>query len=98
MSTSDDPVKKEWNPLFVAYARAHGKTPEEMDAHDDKAWPGGPGCGFHFWMRDRKKEYWKRYGVEHMMDEHTICHYEHWYAFVIKRGEELSKETVCQTS
>lgn len=31
----------EWNPRYVAYARAHGKTPKTMLAHDEEAWPGG---------------------------------------------------------
>jgi len=42
-----------YNPRYVAYAKAHGKTPEQMLAHDDKQWPGGIMCGFILWIRER---------------------------------------------
>lgn len=38
------------NPRYLAYCRAHEKTPEEMHAHDAQAWPGGSACGFILWM------------------------------------------------
>ena len=42
-----------WNPRFVAYAAAHGKTPSAMLEHDDEAWPGGKMCGFILWIREK---------------------------------------------
>lgn len=46
-----------WNPRYVAYAKEHGKTPEEMLAHDEVAWPGGKMCGFMIWINDRWTEF-----------------------------------------
>lgn len=40
----------EWNPRYRVYARRHGKTPEEMLAHDEHAWPGGRMAGFMLWI------------------------------------------------
>lgn len=39
-----------WNPRFVAYATAHGHTPESMIQHDRLRWPGGQMCGFILWI------------------------------------------------
>jgi hypothetical protein len=50
--------ERKWNPRFVAYAMAHGRTPEEQLAHDEVAWPGGKMCGFLLWS-SRKIEAWR---------------------------------------
>jgi GTP-dependent phosphoenolpyruvate carboxykinase len=42
------------NPRYIAYAKAHGKTPDAMLAHDKKEWPGGCMTGFILWMREQK--------------------------------------------
>lgn len=44
---------KEWNPRYVAYAKAHDMTPEAMLAYDDVMWPGGLMCGFLVWMGEQ---------------------------------------------
>jgi hypothetical protein len=41
---------KQWNPHFVSYAKAHGRTPSKQLEHDDEAYPGGKMCGFIVWM------------------------------------------------
>lgn len=38
-----------WNPRYVSYARAHGRTPEAMLAHDKVRWVGCM-CGFMLWI------------------------------------------------
>ena len=49
-----------WNPRYVAYAAAHGRTPEDMKAWDEEAWPGGRACGFILWI----SEQWQRWYAE----------------------------------
>jgi len=48
-----------WNPRYVAYATAHGKTPGEMLSADEAEFPGGRMTGFVLWMR-RKWAEWGR--------------------------------------
>ncbi len=57
---------KQWNPRYVAYAKAHGRTPEEMSAHDEEAWPGGRACGFILWMSAQ----WSRWHAERGLKRH----------------------------
>lgn len=39
----------EWNPRYIAYAEAHGRSPEEQLAADRVAYPGGCMAGFILW-------------------------------------------------
>jgi len=39
-----------YNPRYLAYCAAHGRTVEEMRAHDEIQWPGGRACGFMLWI------------------------------------------------
>lgn len=50
---------KQYIPRFVAYAAAHGRTPDEQLAHDREEWPGGVAVGFNLWINDRIAEYAK---------------------------------------
>ena len=52
-----------WNPRFVAYARAHNRTPEGMLAHDERRWPGGKMTGFMLWVQGHWKTWREERGV-----------------------------------
>ena len=47
------------NPRFAAYARAHGRTPEEQSAHDRQRFPGGSMAGFLTWNSARWEDWWR---------------------------------------
>lgn len=51
-----------WNPRYVAYAAAHGRTPEAMRDHDAQAWPGGPAVGFMLWISENLQAWGKARG------------------------------------
>ena len=51
---------KPWNPRFVAYAAAHGRTPEQQLKADEEEWPGGVMAGFMFWIADMKAKFLKK--------------------------------------
>lgn len=63
------------NPRYVAYARAHGETPDAMLARDVERWPGGKMTGFVAWISaawlawDRER----KHGANHVRtpEEHT---------------------------
>lgn len=55
--TLPKPEPKLWNSRFVAYAKAHDKTPEAMLEHDTERYPGGKMCGFTFWIQDMWREW-----------------------------------------
>ena len=63
-----------WNPLYEAYAKAHGRTAEGMQAFDKFRWPGGSGTGFILWA-DQWHQKWLRhmYSKDGRRDE-----YETW--------------------
>lgn len=42
-----------WNPYFVAYATAHGRSVTDMKIADRLDWPGGPAVGYQLWMMAR---------------------------------------------
>lgn len=41
------------NPRYVAYARAHGCSPEDMLKLDEEHYPGGRMAGFITWVSER---------------------------------------------
>jgi hypothetical protein len=47
----------DWNPRYVAYARAHGCEPEQMLVFDAERFPGGAMSGFVVWISERWREW-----------------------------------------
>jgi len=46
-----------WNPRFLCYAAAHGRTPEQQLVHDLEEWPGAKMLGFVLWNSARIREF-----------------------------------------
>ena len=69
------------NPRYVAYAKAHGKTPDEMMSHDAKVWPGGVMCGFTIWISQQKVLFYNS-NPECFLDPYTIYDQEAWTAWL----------------
>jgi len=52
---------QQYTQRYVTYCAVHGKTPQQMLAHDKKEWPGGYMCGFTLWISARWQE-WQKAG------------------------------------
>jgi len=46
-----------FQPRYIAYAAAHGRTPDDMIAYDADRYPGGIMAGFILWIGDRWREW-----------------------------------------
>jgi len=53
----------DYQPRYVAYARAHGRTPDEQLAHDVERWPGGCMTGYICWIGERWQEWRQEKGL-----------------------------------
>jgi len=91
MSDANDGATS-WNPRYVAYAKAHGKTPDAMMEHDRDAWPGGCMCGFILWMSEQEMAFWKACPSA-FLNRYTICDQDAWTAFLqsVANCEECCK-------
>ena len=72
-----------YQPRYAAYARAHGKTPEQMAGHDEEQWPGGCMCGFILWIGDRWREWRKLKGYSHnwILSEADHVEFDAWLTY-----------------
>ena len=68
------------NPRYVAYAAAHGKTPDAMMAHDEQAYVGCM-CGFMLWISEMSRAFWKE-NPGAFLDRYTISDHDAWTAFL----------------
>ena len=55
--TLKDVPSKSWNPRYAAYAKAHGRAPEDMLEHDKERWVGGRMAGYIVWIQERWAEW-----------------------------------------
>jgi len=80
-----------FNPRYIAYAKDHNKTPEEMMAYDREVWAGGCMCGFILWMSKKHREFWQ-VCPSAFLDRHTISDQDAWTEFLqsvpLKRTKE----------
>lgn len=84
-----------WNPRYVLYAQAHGRSPEAMRAHDrDVAWPAAPACGFILWL-SRSWEDWRRQrGLRHdtILDNAAHADFDEWLASRVNGATTTNEE------
>lgn len=67
--------QREWNPRYVAYARAHGNDPEAQLAADRIAWPGGVMAGFTLWIGEQWAEW--RANTGHLGRDYILTEADH---------------------
>jgi hypothetical protein len=71
---------------YITYAKAHGKTPEEMDASDREEWPGGCMTGFILWISEKHREFYK-VSPSNFLDRNHIADQNAWDRF-LEGGDE----------
>lgn len=81
---------KRWNHYYVAYGRAHGRTPEAQLAHDTDAFPGGRMAGYLVWIRERWQEW--RAAKGYRLDRDILSEQDHadfgaWLATRVSESE-----------
>jgi hypothetical protein len=81
--TSDSAPK--WNPYYVAYASAHGESPEKMLDADSIKYEGGCMTGFILWISEQCKKFKKEH-PEAMVDNYTIGDRDAWGRFLNEAG------------
>jgi hypothetical protein len=75
-----------FQPYFVAYANAHGRTPEAQLEHDKAQFPGGCMCVFILWIGERKRTFYEA-TPEHFFDRGTIGNHKAWGSFLAASGK-----------
>lgn len=82
-------AKPRYQPNYVAYAKAHGRTPTAQMAHDEKRWHGGVMCGFILWMAQMRRLFFVKC-PRAFMDQFTISDLAGWGKFLRTEGVPLS--------
>lgn len=71
----------EFNPRFVAFAKAHGRTASEQIVHDKDAWPGGCMVGFMLWIGKAEQAFRRQHPAAFI--GHAIFDFDAWDAFLL---------------
>lgn len=66
-------MKPLWNPHFIAYAAAHGRSPEAQLVHDD-----GIMAGFMVWHSVRLREWRAETGVSGWIPDDRLAEFGMW--------------------
>ncbi len=69
-----------YQPRYIAYARAHGKSPEEMLEADGARFPGGKMAGFMIWIGQQWAQWYKETGYpkDHPLGMHEHAAFTRW--------------------
>lgn len=66
-------------PRYLAYARHHGRTPEDQMSADVLRWPGGCMTGYILWIRGMWRRWWAEAGRDAGMSRnHGTAEHEHF--------------------
>lgn len=73
-------IKKTFNPRWLAYAKAHGKTPKEMLRADREKYQGGQMAGYIVWATGKWQEWRKErnYPSEMPLCDEDIKAFDAW--------------------
>lgn len=79
----------EWNPRYVAYAEAAGRSPEAQIDWDRERWPGGYVTGFVLWIRKRWAEFNTEKGlpVDYPSSIYSQQEFNEWLSSGVKSGK-----------
>jgi hypothetical protein len=70
------------NPRYVAWAKLHGRTPEEQFEVDRNDWPGGCMAGFCLWIQEQARAFdATRYPLA------RLCEPDEFTAFLVALAE-----------
>lgn len=76
----------DFKPRFVAYARSHGREPEQQVAYDRERYPGGWAAGFMVWIGRRWDEWDAETGF---VGVHTQWAHQQFDAWLNERTDRL---------
>ena len=87
-----------WNPRYVAYASAHGQTPEDMIQRDREKYPGGSMCGFILWISDMYNKFFKEHPEHFFTSENgkrpiAIMDQDAWTKFLQEQARNNERVT-----
>lgn len=78
--------KKEFNPYYAAYAKAHGKSPDEMQAHDKQE--RGDMISYMEWIQGRWKEWAEQNGIKEIRAHAYGPAFQQWLEIQVWRYEQ----------
>lgn len=75
-------AQRSWQPRYLAYAAAHGMTPERMMDADAAQWPGGSNVGFMQWIQWAWNTWdvLHKYGANHVRSDEEHMEFTVWLA------------------